>query len=248
MGTWRILRHQGFSVADDGLDSLPIHCWRSSRFRSCRPHRLMIGCPCSCFCDKPTGMKGTGSGKAEIKRLGPYVRAHRRHYLQQGEYTICIRWGIGLSITQRGCLFPMRPALARCGEMARRSRSHRALRWQIEADGQHPRRFAQPSRSPNCGADVMRSRRHERDISKAGRDTESSNASSLRQRIREQHRPGGQLPRSPLGVVETSRCLNLRARRDGVSARRSVHPKWPAMKVRSSSLAPGGGFPDPIAT
>jgi hypothetical protein len=25
-------------------------------------------------------------------RLGPYTRGHRRHYLQQGEYTICVHW------------------------------------------------------------------------------------------------------------------------------------------------------------
>ncbi len=38
-----------------------------------------------------------GHGKAvksttdQIHRLGPNVRAHRRHFLQQGEYTICAR-------------------------------------------------------------------------------------------------------------------------------------------------------------
>lgn len=44
------------------------------------------------FCERPTGIKGGGSNEAQIFRLGPNVRAHRRHYLQQGEYTICLRW------------------------------------------------------------------------------------------------------------------------------------------------------------
>jgi hypothetical protein len=33
--------------------------------------------------------KGTASGSPRISTLGPYVRGHRRHYLQQSWYTVC---------------------------------------------------------------------------------------------------------------------------------------------------------------
>jgi len=41
----------------------------------------------------------TGTGKAgwrgapAISVRGPYVRAHRRHFLQQCQYTVCMKWG-----------------------------------------------------------------------------------------------------------------------------------------------------------
>jgi hypothetical protein len=37
-----------------------------------------------------TKFKHGGSGETSIYRLGPYVRVHRRHVLQQSEYTICV--------------------------------------------------------------------------------------------------------------------------------------------------------------
>lgn len=43
------------------------------------------------FCERPNGMK-SGDAEAEVRRLGPFVRTHRRHYLQQGEYTVCTHW------------------------------------------------------------------------------------------------------------------------------------------------------------
>jgi FRG domain len=44
------------------------------------------------YCEKPAGMKVDSSGVPKIFRFGPYVRTHRRHFLQQGEYTMCLQW------------------------------------------------------------------------------------------------------------------------------------------------------------
>lgn len=41
------------------------------------------------FSEMPKGFKGTSSGKPWIRRVGPYVRTHRRHFLQQCDYTMC---------------------------------------------------------------------------------------------------------------------------------------------------------------
>ncbi|OFW36966.1 MAG: hypothetical protein A3J28_03020 [Acidobacteria bacterium RIFCSPLOWO2_12_FULL_60_22] len=40
--------------------------------------------------ESPHGGKGRSSSKPQIKSLTPYVRTHRRHSLQQCEYTICV--------------------------------------------------------------------------------------------------------------------------------------------------------------
>lgn len=41
------------------------------------------------FSEMPKGFKVTGSGRPEIRRVGAYVRTHRRHFLQQSDYTMC---------------------------------------------------------------------------------------------------------------------------------------------------------------
>jgi FRG domain len=41
------------------------------------------------FSESPKDSEVTGSGKPWIRRFGPYVRTHRRHFLQQCEYTMC---------------------------------------------------------------------------------------------------------------------------------------------------------------
>lgn len=89
-GYMAYLRHQGFpSPLMDWTRSPYIAAFFAFRSALKPPHdRVSV----FIFCEMPTVTKGTGSGEAEIKRLGPYVRAHRRHYLQQGEYTICLRW------------------------------------------------------------------------------------------------------------------------------------------------------------
>jgi hypothetical protein len=41
------------------------------------------------FSDMPEGGKDTPSGKPSIRRMGQYARTHRRHFLQQSDYTMC---------------------------------------------------------------------------------------------------------------------------------------------------------------
>lgn len=41
------------------------------------------------FIESPGGLKGTRKGDPEISTTGPYVKTHRRHFLQQAQYTIC---------------------------------------------------------------------------------------------------------------------------------------------------------------
>ena len=40
----------------------------------------------------PNALKGWGSGSPTIYRFGSYVRTHRRHFIQQAEYTMCLQW------------------------------------------------------------------------------------------------------------------------------------------------------------
>ena len=41
------------------------------------------------YLEKPKGFKVTGSPGSWIRRVGPYVRTHQRHFLQQSDYTVC---------------------------------------------------------------------------------------------------------------------------------------------------------------
>lgn len=41
------------------------------------------------YCESPKGIKGGALGEPTIRRIGPYVRSHRRHFRQQSDYTIC---------------------------------------------------------------------------------------------------------------------------------------------------------------
>ena len=41
------------------------------------------------FSERPERYKTGGSGKPQIRRTGPYVTTHRRHSLQQSDYTMC---------------------------------------------------------------------------------------------------------------------------------------------------------------
>jgi|WetSurMetagenome_2_1015567.scaffolds.fasta_scaffold00086_10 hypothetical protein len=43
------------------------------------------------FCERPQGNKSSYGEKPHIEGLGPKVRTHRRHHLQQSEYTICLK-------------------------------------------------------------------------------------------------------------------------------------------------------------
>jgi hypothetical protein len=42
------------------------------------------------YVEGPTGAKGGMHGMPRIWALGPYVRTHRRHFLQQSVYTVCV--------------------------------------------------------------------------------------------------------------------------------------------------------------
>jgi FRG domain-containing protein len=44
------------------------------------------------YCESPQGVKGGAVGEPTIRPIGPYVRSHRRHFLQQSDYTICGSW------------------------------------------------------------------------------------------------------------------------------------------------------------
>lgn len=41
------------------------------------------------YCESPQGFRGGAVGETTIRRIGPYVRSHRRHFRQQSDYTIC---------------------------------------------------------------------------------------------------------------------------------------------------------------
>jgi FRG domain-containing protein len=43
--------------------------------------------------ERPDNVKLSGSDRPNIHRFGPNVRTHRRHFLQQSEYTVCTRFG-----------------------------------------------------------------------------------------------------------------------------------------------------------
>ena len=43
------------------------------------------------YCEMPLGYKGTSPDASSMRRIGPYVRSHPRHFRQQSDYTICGR-------------------------------------------------------------------------------------------------------------------------------------------------------------
>jgi len=47
------------------------------------------------FSESPEGWKVTSGDRPWIRRIGPYVRTHRRHFLQQSDYTMCAVWKVG---------------------------------------------------------------------------------------------------------------------------------------------------------
>ncbi|MCR6732857.1 MAG: FRG domain-containing protein [Afipia sp.] len=42
--------------------------------------------------ERPNSIKTSSSDEPSITRLGPYVAAHRRHFSQQSQYTLCTIW------------------------------------------------------------------------------------------------------------------------------------------------------------
>jgi hypothetical protein len=47
------------------------------------------------YCERPAGIKGGAVGEPTIRTLGPYVRSHARHFLQQSAYTVCESFDTG---------------------------------------------------------------------------------------------------------------------------------------------------------
>jgi len=47
------------------------------------------------YLERAGRVKVSSSDKAQIHSLGPYVQTHRRHFLQQSEYTICVSFQSG---------------------------------------------------------------------------------------------------------------------------------------------------------
>lgn len=46
------------------------------------------------YCERPNNSwKTSGSDDPQIRLFGPRIAAHKRHFAQQSQYTICVRWG-----------------------------------------------------------------------------------------------------------------------------------------------------------
>ena len=81
------LRHHGFpSPFVDWTTSLYIAAGFAFVPESNAEHRVIY-----MYIETPTGVKGGAVGDPEIAVLGPYVKTHKRHFLQQADYTICFR-------------------------------------------------------------------------------------------------------------------------------------------------------------
>jgi hypothetical protein len=64
------------------------------------------------YCETPEGSKGGAVGAPEIRRMGPYVRSHPRHFRQQSDYTLCAAFDqkIGLKFHPHEDVFGSRGA------------------------------------------------------------------------------------------------------------------------------------------
>lgn len=85
---WMVyLRHHGFPS--------PLLDWSYSRhvaaffaFRDepvTKPEKRSI----YVYCEMPLGVKGGAVGAPTIRRIGPYITSHPRHFRQQSDYTLC---------------------------------------------------------------------------------------------------------------------------------------------------------------
>lgn len=46
------------------------------------------------YSERPENFKSSSSDEPQIKSFGPYVKTHRRHFLQQSTYTICVKFDL----------------------------------------------------------------------------------------------------------------------------------------------------------
>ena len=83
------LRHEGFPS--------PLLDWTCTpyiaayfAFRNAAKERVAI----YAYLERPEGRKHWSSNDPQIHTLGPYVQTHRRHFLQQSKYTICLDFQI----------------------------------------------------------------------------------------------------------------------------------------------------------
>jgi hypothetical protein len=62
------------------------------------------------YTDRTSPIKTSSSEHAQIHRLGPYVAAHKRHFSQQSEYTVCVRYHpLGWSFVSHDSVFGSNP-------------------------------------------------------------------------------------------------------------------------------------------
>ena len=57
------------------------------------------------FCESLTGLKISSNNVPRIRRVGPYVQGHPRHFLQQSDHTICGSFGKAWSFFRHDLVF-----------------------------------------------------------------------------------------------------------------------------------------------